>query len=229
MFEVRDGERVKLNSFWTIPTGTLSSCDVTFVNQTDQANCGCLVCQPPFVSSLLSFPYRFLLPLSLSLSPPIVENFTEEERIRVCCPVFVVVASTTFVHTLELVSPWSPVAGHRSNFRLILRSTKLHEGETLPPGRKRTTFSPSFLLSLSLSLPFLEQEFDLVWRSVRSSLGSTRIDFIVFSPRKKKCTCESRLFSFLGERGKRLFPPSLLPSTNCQIEFERKRERKEEI
>ena len=68
MFEVRDGERVKLNSFWTIPTGTLSSCDVTFVNQTDQANCGCLVCQPPFVSSLLSFPYRFLLSLSLSLS-----------------------------------------------------------------------------------------------------------------------------------------------------------------
>lgn len=72
VFEVRDGECVKLNSFWTIPTGTLSSCDVTFVNQTDQANCGCLVCQPPFVSSLLSFPYRFKVPspsLSPSLSP----------------------------------------------------------------------------------------------------------------------------------------------------------------
>lgn len=133
MYEVRDGERVKLNSFWTIPTGTLSSCDVTFVNQTDQANCGCLVCQPPFVSSLLSFPYRFKvpsfslpLPFSLSLSvAPLLKISPKKNEF-----VFVVIASTTFVHTLELVSPWNPVAEHRSNFRLILRSTKLHEGET---------------------------------------------------------------------------------------------------
>ena len=105
---------------------------------------------------------RFLLPLSLPLYRPIVENFIEEERIRVCCPVFVVVASTTFVHTLELVSPWSPVAGHRSNFRLILRWTKLHEGET-SPGRKRTTFFLSFpFFSFPFSLSFLVfQEFDL--------------------------------------------------------------------
>lgn len=208
MYEVRDGERVKLNSFWTIPTGTLSSCDVTFVNQTDQANCGCLVCQPPFVSSLLSFPYRFKvpsfsLPLSLSLSPHCWKF--HRRRTNSCL---------SSLPRRRLSTP-SNLFRHGVPLRSIVRTldwyyvrpscTKVKRPPPEGKGR-RFTFFPSFF-SFSFPFPFLVQEFDLVWRSVRSSLGSTRIDFIVFSPRKKSVLVNHVCSLFW--KGKNVYSPPL--------------------